>query len=95
MIFGAIIVAFISIISAIITWKLKNIIFRFLITAVVSFSVAYLAYWVPAWLSTGDDQYSSWVRLFIDTWFIVGLVAGSLAVIVTSIIKNKGSKHAS
>ena len=95
MIFGVIIVAFISIVSAVLTWKLQNIVFRFLITGIVAFLAAYLAYWIPAWLSPGDDQYSSWARLFIDTWFIVGLVAGSLAVIVSSIIKNKGSKNAS
>jgi len=95
MIFGAIIVAFISIVSAALTWKLTNIVFRFLITGVVAFLAAYLAYCVPAWLSPGDSQYSSWARLFIDTWFVVGLVAGSLAVIVSSIIRDKGSKNPS
>lgn len=93
MIFGALIVAFISIVGAVLTWKIHSILFRLIIAAVVALAAAYLVYWVPAQLSSGDDQYSSWARLFIETWFIIGLVAGVFAVTVTTLIKNKGVKR--
>jgi len=90
MIFGAIIVALISIVGAILTIRLKNIIYRFIVTGIVALLAAYLVYWVPAWFGPNDDQYSSWSRLFIDAWLIVGFIAGAFTVTVTSAIKNSG-----
>jgi hypothetical protein len=66
----------------------------FLIIGILSFLAANLTYWVPAWLGQVDSEISSWSRLFIDTWSIIGFIAGSFAVIVSSLII-KSNKNAS
>ena len=88
MILGLALVGFISIVSGIITWKMKNIFFRFLILAFCSYTSAFLVYWIPAWSYSVGDQYSSREHLFIQSWTVVGFTAGAIAIIVT-MIRNK------
>ncbi len=93
MIFGAIVVALISIAVAIATWKIRSFVIRLILVTICAFTSAYLAYWIPAKLiGSNDPQYSTWERLVVDTWFTVGLVAGCIALMITLFIKNRG-KH--
>ena len=85
--FGAIIVTIVSIVFAILTNKLRSLVVRIILLAVIAYGLSYTLYWYPVWLGATDDQYSSWAPIFINICFGMGLTGGFVTIGVSLWLK--------
>jgi ABC-type Co2+ transport system permease subunit len=93
MVFGSIVTAIISILIAMLTWKIKRLSIRFVIMTIGTYLTAYTILWLPVWLHNKDTfELDSWANLIIHTWFLVGIVSGVVTIIITHIIKKDDNK---
>lgn len=79
-----------STLTAFLVKNVKNLFYKIIIVGLVSFTVAYVLYWMPAWLGSKDDQYSSWAPLVVGSCFFAGMAGGSLVLLSISWTKRKG-----
>ena len=71
---GALIVACISAILALVWVKIPNSIFRWMIGVFSPLLVAYCFYWYPVWFFHGSvAEYSAWELFFVGIWSVSGL----------------------
>lgn len=83
--------AIVAVCSALLAWPLCHMrqgIFRWLGAVVTPLVLAYILYWLPVWLGANPSEYFSWAFLFISTWFLAGIVASLVVVIIL------GKRHA-
>ena len=80
---GALLVA---VVSAAAIWILSTLlpkILRWIWVVLVPFALAYCLYWLPVWLGSDDvPQYGAWAFVVIPIWFVAGVIASALTVLV-------------
>ena len=80
---GALLVAGVS---AAAVWMLSTLlpkVLRWLWVVFVPFSLAYCLYRSPVWLGSDDvSQYGAWAFVVIPIWFVAGVIASALTVLV-------------
>jgi len=82
---GFFVVSIISIGISIPVSVIKNRGIKWPLILIIPYAIAYCLYWSPKWLGGHSDQYSSWAPIFINPWYVVGL----LSVLITLYIKKK------
>lgn len=71
----------VSILSAFLIKNISNIFYKIIFVGFVSFTVAYVLYWMPVWLGATSDQYASWAPLVIGICFSAGMASGTLVLL--------------
>jgi hypothetical protein len=76
---GIVLIAVYSGILALVLGRIRRGHIRVAALIAAPFMLAYLSYWIPAWLAGGgQEEYVSWAFLFIGPWLISGLIASLL-----------------
>ena len=92
---GALIVAFVSVISTLFIARLDSRFLRWLLLFGINYLVAHSLYWLPVWLGTGssESEYSTWAFVVIFPWFLISsLVSLFIVIAVRQQIRSKRSQ---
>jgi lipopolysaccharide export LptBFGC system permease protein LptF len=91
MILGGILSAFISVVVALLTSRVQNAWLRFAIVGAFAYVCSHGIFSAWVWLGSQDPQTSSWSPIFINAWFVSGLVSGGAAVLISSLLKKSNN----
>ena len=85
----ALITVMVSVAAALATWKVRSFVLRAIIVAAAAYGTAYSAYWSEVWLGAKDDQFATWAPLVINGCFGAGVVAGGVALLISTLLRRK------
>lgn len=89
LILEAIIVSIASISLAVFTKKLRSLMIRLSLLAILAYGLSYTLYWYPVWLGANDPQYSTWAPMVIQSCFGIGLVTGLTTIGIIEWLKKR------
>jgi hypothetical protein len=79
---GAATIAIVSAVAALFVGHIRLAAIRWCVATLVPFALAYCCYWIPVWLGGSEDQHLSWEFLFVGAWFLAGLVASVVVMLM-------------
>lgn len=86
---GGMLNALITIGVALVALKLKNIWLRFAVVVVSAYLSAHLLFEAWLWWGPADDQTSSWGFVFVNGWFLAGIVPGCAVVLIAASLSRR------
>lgn len=87
---GGILNAILGVVLAVLMMRLSSQLLRLIIVVVAAYFSSHAIFGVWSWLGFSDDQMSSWSFAFTSVWFVAGAVAGSAAVLVSTLMRKSG-----
>lgn len=89
MLLGGILNALIMIGIALATLELRQIALRVIIVVLSSYVGARIIFETWLWVGPPDDQTSSWSFVFVNTWFLAGVVSGIAVLLIAASLRNR------
>jgi hypothetical protein len=79
---GAAAIAIVSAVAALFIGHIRFAVVRWCAAVLMPFVFSYCCYWMPVWLGGSQDQYSSWEFLVVGAWFLAGLFASVVVMLI-------------
>ncbi len=80
---GILIIVFISGALSLVWIKIPNLVFQWIVRLLSPLFCSYFLYWIPVWCFYGNSsEYSAWEIFFVGIWYIFGLLASMLTVVI-------------
>ena len=86
---GGVLNALIMIGIALVTLKLRQIALRVIIVVLSSYVGARIIFETWLWVGPSDDQTSSWGFVFVNAWFLAGVVPGIAVLLIAASLRNR------
>ena len=88
---GAVVVAIISALASVAWASLRSKTLTWALAIAAPLVIALALYWLPALLGAESSEYSSWAVIFLAPWYLAGLLASVLVVVLFGRRRRGGS----